>query len=420
MPKKAEMMKASRKYSIFLLYGVVLFLPLNLQLNNVLLFLFTLCFIFEGEWKSKWNNIKQHAKYLIPFLLIFLSVTFGYFNSTYAANAIGLIERSIPIILLPLLLLSQPELFQFHKKTIFNALAAGCVIAALICWGSLLIQAISEQSFSNIFSWRSTRQKATSILDIHPSYISIFLFTAIGFIAKTHINRANNKNRKTGPYVVLVILITFLFQLLSRTALIYFMFASILFLVLQRKFKLLLGYVLLIATLALTIFYGLEDKSQYFERVLLKETGIAGEENLDKRFVRWKVLLDLFAERPLLGHGTGDVEIMRAIKFKEMDDLTAYKHKYNAHNQYLETLVSQGAVGLFFLLFALGYLIYICLRTKSYFFLFALLGFMFCAMTESLLQRSWGIVYFSLISGMLLVANVSNQNQSSTNHNLRS
>lgn len=391
---------------MFLLYGVALFLPLSLEVNNVLLFAFVVIYMLEGEWNFKFRNIKQYSRYLLPFLLLFLSVCIGLFNSYYKDEAIGLLERSLPLLLLPLIMLSDPEVFERHKKNIFISLAIGCLIAALICWSGLFLEAFNTGSIGQVFSWRSSRQNVTRILDIHPAYMSIFLYTAIGHLAQQYFGKQKKDTLRFKYVAAMVILILFLFQLLSRTALLYFMLASLFFLVSKRNIKWLFSYLAFIALIGVTIFYGLEDKSQYFERILFKETGITGQENLDKRFERWRVLIDLYAEKPILGHGTGDVEIIRALKFKEHNDLIAYKNKYNAHNQYIESLVAQGALGFLTLLLALGLLIYICVRSKKFFFLYLLLGFVICALTESLLQRSWGVVYFSLIAGMLLAVHL--------------
>ena len=101
--------------------------------------------------------------------------------------------------------------------------------------------------------------------------------------------------------------------------------------------------------------------------------------------------------------GTADDDDLRKPIYKRNRDVIAYNRNYNAHNQFFEYLSTYGILGaivfvvLFYTIFAL------VIRHKNSFFLFIFFAFLLASMTESLLERTLGIVYFGLALSFLII-----------------
>lgn len=85
-------------------------------------------------------------------------------------------------------------------------------------------------------------------------------------------------------------------------------------------------------------------------------------DSMGQRLEMWRIALEGFIERPLLGQGTGRFRAYaqaRADQGLAAPYLPAYQH---AHSEYFETLLTRGAIGLASLLLLLAGLVYISLR----------------------------------------------------------
>src|SRR5690606_30279484 len=122
-------------------------------------------------------------------------------------------------------------------------------------------------------------------------------------------------------YPVILILMLFFFHLLSRTAIIYFMLSALVYLLFNKKYKTIIVFVVSVGLLFFMLLKNTEDRSNYFDRLFLEQTGLNGLENVDGRFERWKYSAELFLEYPIFGAGTGDVDALRTVKFRENNDI---------------------------------------------------------------------------------------------------
>jgi O-antigen ligase len=123
----------------------------------------------------------------------------------------------------------------------------------------------------------------------------------------------------------------------------------------------------------------------------------------DVRLTIWQSCLEIIKENPLLGVGLGDVEQKLLDKYKRFNYTEGLDRRYNAHNQFLQTTVEVGVLGLATLLFVMGVSISFAITKKNFvslcFLSIALLFFL----SESILVRQKGIVFFSFFMPLLNV-----------------
>lgn len=379
------------------------FLPLNLQLNNIFLVLFLFFFILEGKVKEKIAALSSNYKNALPIIFLFFLIVLGYSYSFYTKSAFDQILKSIPLLIVPLTFVSDPKSFYENRNKFLYGLVVGCLVAAIISWSWLMYELWREEDLGKVITWKYSKGNLISILDQHTPYLAMFLFTSIGFIA-SRLEVVKNKSPKRILNIIAIIQILFLLHLLSRTAILYFFVTAIIYLLIKgRIFALLLLLLVSFAFFTLLI-HDANDSSDFFERLLYKEIGLGGTNDLDPRFKRWEYSWNLFKKSPIIGVGTGDVDILRVVSYREEGDLEAYKSKYNAHNQFFEFLSAHGMVGGIMFLFCFGYIIYLALGTKEYFLLYTVIGIFICSSTESILRRSWGVVFFSIIASLVIIS----------------
>lgn len=116
----------------------------------------------------------------------------------------------------------------------------------------------------------------------------------------------------------------------------------------------------------------------------------------------WRAGLNVVKENPLLGVGTGDAEDALKEEFVRRGNTTLAIRNTNTHNQYLDFLVRYGAIGLVAILFFFGRALRVGFLYRNTVFIMFLVLFVTVMMTENILNRQYGIVFFSFfLSGLL-------------------
>ena len=122
--------------------------------------------------------------------------------------------------------------------------------------------------------------------------------------------------------------------------------------------------------------------------------------NKTNRVHIWSSSIDVFNENMLFGVGTGDINIeLNRHYILNGHNYLALKNT-NTHNQYLDYLIKYGLVG-FFLIFG-AFVLYFrkAWENKDSMYLMFLLLISLCMLTENILNRQYGIVFFFLFNSL--------------------
>lgn len=116
----------------------------------------------------------------------------------------------------------------------------------------------------------------------------------------------------------------------------------------------------------------------------------------------WEDALTVYKKSPLLGLGTGDVEQEMINQYQADNFQQAIAERLNPHNQFLQTGIAIGALGIILILAILFYPF--TLRKKKLYFglLFCCISFIFF-MTESVLDKQAGVISFSIFYCLFLL-----------------
>ena len=398
-------MKVLKSFQILSLISAVFFLPLNLNLNNICLVVFivsSFLLFFLKDYNKKKEILKSNFKIITLFSIPFLLNFFGLFYSKNLNLAVDYNIRALPFLLLPMASIVSNKLFFNNYKKMGTALVLGCLSTAFFCWIFSFYE-ISQlnRPFSAIIGPLYTHHNLLKPLDLHAAYVSICIYTAIGFIIKIYSD--SNQNFKRFYFIAALILTIFMFQLLSRNALIFSFFSFSVLLVLKRKWRILLiSYSLIL--LAVVGAYNIKHnylRDRLFNSLNLFEKPTRFSKK-DDRFDRLSASYEIFERSPIYGYGTASEDSFRREVFKRNRDQVAYQNNYNAHNQFFEYLSTFGIIGgiAYFIFFAS--LFYLVIRIKKGFFTFIAIGLFLACTTESVFERSQGVVYASLFLAILI------------------
>ncbi len=131
------------------------------------------------------------------------------------------------------------------------------------------------------------------------------------------------------------------------------------------------------------------------------------------RFLIWNSSLELIGKNIFFGVGTGDVqdELQKVYITNDYVSLTYWPNtRFNAHNQFFETTIAIGLIGLITFLASIFIAIKEANKTRNYLFLFFAIIFLASCITESMLERQNGVIFYAFFSSFL-ITNVISKNK---------
>ena len=122
--------------------------------------------------------------------------------------------------------------------------------------------------------------------------------------------------------------------------------------------------------------------------------------------------LKCIADRPVFGYGVGDYDTVLIERYGVEGYQSLKEWHNNAHNQYTETALAIGIVGLMVMVWWLVMPLFVAWRRKAGFWEVLTLTFivMFCMLFESMLERQMGLQFIALLYA-LMVLKISTERQ---------
>lgn len=164
-----------------------------------------------------------------------------------------------------------------------------------------------------------------------------------------------------------------------------------------------LTYILVIILGVMSIPSSINRLTPAFDVVRSEQRDINMEDGTVQRIEIWKSSLELFKSNVLLGVGTGDVKDELLNKYDEKGMTFAKSFRLNAHNQYLQTAVALGLVGLISLLIMFIIPIIYSVKNKNYLYLCFLILVGFSIIVESMFENQAGVLFFTFFNSILFL-----------------
>lgn len=120
------------------------------------------------------------------------------------------------------------------------------------------------------------------------------------------------------------------------------------------------------------------------------------------RLEKWANTIQCWKNYPVIGTGVGDYKKELDATYLSNNFMIAYEAHYNSHNQYLQSLLATGVIGLALLLCVFITAIYRAIRQKNWRGLVFIVVLALSCITESMIERQRGVVFFIFFATFLL------------------
>mgnify|MGYP003385051983 CR=1 FL=1 len=381
-------------FSTELLLLVLFFvtLPLKNSYNSIsilLLLIFTL---------SKSNKPSMKGIYSFPLIVAYFlfSVCSLCYSTDLHSGFTSLLGHSI-FLLFPLLF----TCLSLSKSNLNKALNYFIVWICLLAFYSeittILNLLATDQSLFLWFRKDFSYINLGAIIGVHPPYMSLFSsYCILLLIDKIGLNKSKNIKYVVG----ILFLLFYTIHLSSRLPITALLLVSSVFifkkLSSQNTLKSSVFKLLVLAGIVFTLLFSVRSTRYRFAEVfgMKYSSGLyiqSGPDKLDQ----WAAAMSA-NNNVLFGNGLGDVNGSIVESNKTHGLLKNADRKYNAHNQYIQTYVGLGIIGLILLI---GMLLYSWdskkpfLKLNNYFLLYLSIVFLY----ESYFQRHHGIVFIAFV-----------------------
>ncbi|MDX2306085.1 MAG: O-antigen ligase family protein [Microscillaceae bacterium] len=380
---------------------VVLQKLLNIQWNSLFVFLLIISWILEGHWVQRFHKIKSSSIIYIFFAYYFLQVV-GLWNTTHLADGRHELLVKSTIIIFPLIFVSTSH--RLSKKQYESILWTFC----------FAVMVASLFSFREGFTLKIDQVSGIPVLQkliiLHRPYLGMYIVFVIFFLFSRLFKDSQQKQEK---YIIpiLMYLLVFLLVIQSKMALMaLFMTFLIIFSILlidNRQYNFLIIFYALIFVLVFQNYPYLEKALDRFTDISLVDshmTNPGDDVNNQARKNIWNCVENILNEKNtwFTGFGTGDTQIELTECYEQKGFIYEYRNSLNAHNEFLQETLRHGIPGFLIFLLSLGIPLVLSIRKKDYFLLSFILIICFCSLTESILSRQAGVVFYSFFNSLLI------------------
>lgn len=326
--------------------------------------------------------------------------------STDHAEGWATASTKLHFLLLPLLCLCNDTsyLTRNRLRALFQVLTATLLVRFVACLVIDGIQYLKGIPLATLKDWQMDP------LGLHHNYLALYLVTALAFLY-TQFARIDRSTRKRMILLIpaAIALITYLFLSSSRSGIItlaLLLTTCLSHLVFIRKrYKAALIVVLFSGVLATGLFLCMPSLGARFSALHKNRVP-------DEREILWNCGMKTAQEKLLFGYGSGDYMPPLMEAYTQRGYHKAVQETLGTHNQYLETVLETGIVGLAFMLFMLFAPLALSLGKKRRNLLVTLTVLVIASqiMFESMLNRQMGAQFIALVY-CLLILSLTTQNE---------
>ena len=323
------------------LITLAFFAPISTFVTDIAVFSLAILWLFEGQFKSKWNKIKSSPWMLSLLALLFLYVV-GMLWGTNHHGAEWLFQKSSLLLLLPII-----YTFNFCQKELKYSLLAFLSATTLT---ALIANLINLGWIKNLFKYSSIFSKNWH----NPAFMTYTdhnVFLAFSLLV-TFFLLFNSFSNKKLRILLIFISILFLLSLYSengRSGQLAFIFIITTFSILAFWHKKILIFLSVLATIGINIIaYSIStDFRQRIDSIQIQLTQLEKNKlnSLNTRYYLFSYSYEKIKEKPVTGYGTGSF-------VKEFSSISEHATKILAgvhrtpHNNYLFIWFELGLLGL--------------------------------------------------------------------------
>ena len=390
-----------RQFFLYLMCAIAFSIPFQASYNSILLILLLLFWLLCMPKQFDAQRLKVIGFVSVVFWLALIGLT--YTNNI--DEGLFRIQQKAILLVFPLVLGTIRVDWRQLLKRLFSVFVVTSVIACVVCLLNATFFWILTNSTERFFFENLLRG---GWLDLYPYILAYLCLTACIILAESLLGNLQLSNwlMNRAVSISLLLFLTVFILLLSVKMVIIIMVGLILIYALRLNKR--IGSLLVLSGITvLTIaFFSLPTLRVRIQEALAEE----GKQNalneqpelgtplngVALRRALWVCSLDVIKNNPTVGAGTGDGQDELQAAYENRKFILASRYnRFNSHNQYLQTLINFGSVGLIVWLLSLGWLF---VAFKSNHLLIYILGvLLFAMLTESMLETNKGCLLFAFL-----------------------
>jgi O-antigen ligase len=401
-------------------------MPFSILINGYLISSFVLGLIIIYLKSNYKNDIAQNRQILIlsiSFLSFYLLEFFSIIFFATGESEFYRLEKHLIISLFPILILLLK--LEISDTTFKRAMKLFVLAILLIClfseYHNLLSLKNDGKPIIHLFRWRYSGNNIIKYFPISSNYLSLYIGVAIVFLLKQ--NGEGLKRFQNVTNIFFIFFLLFVLLHLAARSIIIAVGVSIVLIVFKYIAKTKISKALFLSVFILSIFLTFNN-FRYLNTKFTKNTfdnpdNLQGKSIIEAvpRLARWKSILIKSDQIGFTGVGVSDAQKFISTCYLESGLIVAFDNRYNAHNQFIQTYVELGVLGLISLTFIFLVPLWSFAREGDYYSLSVVLIFLFFGFTESFFLRQKGIVLFTILAFSMLLIKQSKLANSKNNLN---
>lgn len=346
--------------------------------------------VLSGVHNQLW---KDKMLFLVLLFILSVSITHVYMEGSFYSNRLWKLH-SFGLVFLAIYLGPKISIYTLARLKLYF------IVSLIACSFIGLIKVAIMYQFRLVNS--VTYINYAVQLGVLSTYFALLVCVGIIFLLPSFFRPVSKRETylSTAAFLYLLVILSVLSVRISWLALLVSVGWSIVYYRLPFKKIALLALMLFLAS-GLTYFTA---KQNVLDRIS-KTTEIRGDVQLSdaqNRLELWSCALHEFTTKASFFWGIGIQQYQDYLNdcYYKNRLYHAHEQSYNTHNQYLQTLLNTGFLGLFVFLAILFYALYVAIKEKQLQFTLILLTFAVFFITESFFEKTLGILTYASFLGV--------------------
>jgi O-antigen ligase len=413
--KKLYIHQPLRYIHLLAAFSIVILIPFGLiHITKYAVGTYLVSWVLIENRSSLYKNFLKNRKYILPLVLFYIAHLISLFYSNDINQSIFDLEKKLSLLFVPLTFFISQFISGKQKVYLLQVFILSAFLTVLIGIGNVVHVLQTDPYYQNLFPRYPILVIYQNLsVFLHSAYFAKFLVFSIAAIVYMVFVRGWLKKSRMFWLSLAVFFVVVVIINSSRSGI---MSLSLLLVVtvlyfLKRRYAV-IGIAVIVAGLVTLL-----TTNMRFQRYLEMGTDIISSE--EKLVEKGDVLIEKHVKRPLFwiasievikenfwfGVGNGDVkkELKKKYEAYNVDD--KLEHTYNSHNQFLSAHVATGVPGLCCLILVFAIPLIKAIREKNYVLLSFMLIVFVHALTETILGRFHGIIFFSFFYGLVMTLN---------------
>ncbi len=414
--KKSSYLPEIRFWVVNAMLATILISALNL--NSYFIFAVLFLTLIDGNWKKNLLHGFTHPLF-ISFLLLFFIECAGLLHNNNMKAGLKNVETSAGMIALPFILISAQQFFSRYSWKIMHVYCVSLALTTGYCMAYAIIQ-FMQTGNASIFYYHELLKP----LDQHAVYFSVFLLIGIIILFADIRQHAYIARQNALRLIGIIWFFTIIILLASKLLLIaaVLLIISLTVMSFRGKFRLIAaGSVVGVCMVAAVVVSSVENPvRKRFNDLFTGNPELFTQKKfstdiyfngLQFRLLNWRFGWEILKENKALAFGVtpGDAQQLLNEKFIKARMYTGDPQRndtgllnYNFHNQFLQTFVESGIMGLLALLFNFALLLVLAIKRNSVNAVCTLLLLFIFFLTESVLERQYGVFLYAFFPLFLM------------------